>query len=125
MRRNINFSAAIAILIMFFFGCSKGHEDLLQSQTSGGCDTVNVSYQTDVAPIVSSNCYSCHGNGEINGGVNLDGYDNLKKQAENGSLVGAITHADGYTPMPLDQPKLSDCDINIITAWVNAGSPNN
>jgi hypothetical protein len=45
--------------------------------------------------------------------------------ADNGKLVGAITHAAGFLPMPQSAPKLSDCNINKIKDWVNRGALNN
>lgn len=116
--------AFVFLGIVYLTACSKANEEELL-QNAGGCDTVNVSYSADVLPIISSNCYSCHGNGNEEGGVSLEGYDNLKFFADNGDLEGVITHSPGYPAMPLNQPKLSDCEINIITAWINAGAENN
>jgi len=89
------------------------------------CDTVNMKYSTDILPILTSNCYSCHGNGNITEGINLDGYTNVKSYVNNGYLIGAVTHAGGFTPMPYNAPKLSNCEINKIKAWVNSGAPDN
>ena len=34
--------------------------------------------------------------GKVKGGVNLDGYDNIKIQVDNSNLINVITHAPGY-----------------------------
>lgn len=109
--------------------CSKSNEvtESANSNTGGntGCDTANMKYAIDVQTIIKENCYSCHGNGQAQGGVNLDPYSSVKHYADNSSLVGVITHAAGYPPMPQGTAKLSDCDINKIKAWIARGALNN
>ena len=106
--------------------CTKQNEETLKGQGGGvTCDTAGMKYSTDVLPILQANCYRCHGNGNVTGGITLDGYAALVTQVNNGNLIGAITHAAGYTPMPFDGGKLSDCDIAKIKAWINEGTPNN
>ena len=58
-------------------------------------------------------------------GIVLEGYDNLKPFAESGTLLGVITHAQGFMPMPQDASKMSDCNINKIRSWIENGMPNN
>lgn len=89
------------------------------------CDTINVSYSQDVWPIISSNCTSCHSGGAPSGNVYLDNYDNIVIAADNGSLMGAIKHENGYSPMPKGGAMLSDCNIAIIQKWVDDGTPDN
>ena len=110
--------------IILVIGCSKASEDELTSPTSPSCDTVNMTYSTDIQPILQANCYSCHGNGMIEGGITLDTYAGVKAVAENGLLIGTITHAAGYPPMPDGGGKLSECDINKIQDWINRGASN-
>lgn len=105
--------------------CSKQSEDVLKGQVTVTCDTAGMKYSINVLPILTANCYSCHANGIVNGGVSLDGYSSVVKQVSNGKLVAAITHAAGVVPMPYNGGKLSDCDIAIIKAWINEGTPNN
>lgn len=124
---NLCVSAAIIVAGMATASsCTKQNEETLKAQTGGTtCDTIGMKYSTDVLPILQANCYRCHGNGNANGGVALDGYSAMVTQVNNGNLVGAITHAAGYTPMPYDGGKLSDCEIAKIQAWINEGTPNN
>jgi mono/diheme cytochrome c family protein len=82
-------------------------------------------YTANVLPIIQANCYSCHANGQINGGVTLDSYTKVKAQVDNGNLIGVITHAAGYPAMPYNLPKLSECDINKIKDWIARGAQNN
>ncbi len=59
------------------------------------------------------------------GGVNLEGYFNVKARVIDNRLLGSITHAPGFSPMPLGRTKMEICDINKIKRWIDAGAPNN
>lgn len=121
------FLFAVALSTLFSWSCSKANEaDLRQNSGATDCDTVNMTYLADVQPILAANCYSCHGDGPVvQAGVNLEAYETVKAQAENGNLIGTITHASGYPAMPFNLPKLSDCSINKIRDWVNRGAEKN
>ena len=107
-------------------GCYYDKEDILYP--GGNCDTSNVTYSTTVSGIMTANCNVCHSTSSANangGGIQLDSYTKLKVYVDNGKLMGSINHAGGYSPMPKNATKLSNCDISKIQAWVNAGAPNN
>ncbi|MFN2440044.1 MAG: hypothetical protein ABR503_12650, partial [Chitinophagaceae bacterium] len=59
------------------------------------------------------------------GNISLGDYTSVKTQVNNGKLFGAINHAPGFSPMPQGANKMSQCDINKVKAWVDAGAPNN
>jgi mono/diheme cytochrome c family protein len=109
------------------FSCSKKSEDQLSENSGGGsaCDTANMTYSANIQPLLQNNCYSCHGNGQINGGVTLDSYAGVKAVADNGKLIGVVTHSAGFPQMPQGAAKLSDCNINKIRSWINHGKLNN
>ena len=90
-----------------------------------GCDTANVKYSTHIKPIISNFCQGCHSGTSAGGGINLVTYDGVKAIALNGKLLGSISFLAGYSAMPKNGSKLSDCDINKINIWINAGAPNN
>src|SRR6476620_5698373 len=92
---------------------------------TGNCVTANMKYSTDVTAILQANCYSCHSGAVINAGINLSTYAGVKSVVDNGKLVGTISHAAGFKPMPDGGAKLSECTINKIKSWVNAGALNN
>jgi cytochrome c553 len=121
----------IVVCSLFIISCSKDNEAALlnpgggDNPPGGSCDTVNMKYAANIVPIISNNCYNCHGNGTAMGGISLDNYAKLKAQADNTNLIGAITHANGYSPMPQGGGKLSDCDINKIKSWIANGTQNN
>ncbi len=119
------FMALLCTIIIVAVSCSKSSEDKLNPVTTTTCDTANSTYTANILPILKANCYSCHGNGQVNGGENFDTYANVKSAAQSGALLGAISHAAGYPAMPLNLPQLSDCDINTIRSWINNGMLNN
>lgn len=119
---------SLTIGCLLFIACSKSNEQNLQGNNGGNtpaCDTINMSYVNNVQPILQSNCYSCHGNAANRGGISLDTHAEVSVLANNGKLLGVITHSPGYIPMPQGMPKLSDCNISKIRSWVRAGAPNN
>lgn len=89
------------------------------------CNTDVFTFSGGVKPILDANCVGCHNNATTNAGVNLSTYTGVVSAAQSGRLLGAINHAAGYKPMPQGSAKLNDCNISIITKWVQAGSPNN
>lgn len=97
-----------------------------ESGTGGsGCNTQNITFSQNVFPIIESNCLGCHSGGAPSGNVNLTNYANIKTVAENGQLYGAISHQSGFTPMPFNLPKLPNCQIEQIKAWIDEGALNN
>lgn len=95
------------------------------SCTETVCDTVNVTYQTTIGPIFTSNCAGCHNDITTNAGINLSTYDHVVAAVNGGRLLGAIEHLQGYTPMPQGGGKLSACNISQIKIWINNGKPTN
>lgn len=117
-------SCALALLTVFF-GCSKSNEADLQSEAGMVCDTTNTSFSSEIAPVLQDNCNFCHSTASALAGIVTDNYNSVKTLANKGPLLGTITHDASYVPMPLGRSKLSNCDINKIRAWINAGTPNN
>jgi hypothetical protein len=117
----------IVMLMIFLNACTKQNEQTLISDSGSQttCDTTNMSYSTDINPILENNCVSCHNTTQANDGVILTDYNNVLIQINNGNLVNVIEHNPGYPEMPQGLPQLSSCTINKIVAWVNRGAPNN
>lgn len=112
--------------------CAKNNEVDLQksnkdSTSSPGCDTTGMTYSVNIKPILSTNCYGCHGAAsyQTRSGINLEDFGALTTQVKNGNLLNSIKHTGGVTPMPLNGAQLSACDINKITDWINNGIQNN
>ena len=111
------------VLISSMFSCAKDvGEDLYP------CEIIdNVSYSSEISPIISQNCYKCHSisSAPVSSGIVLEGYSNLKKYVDDGKLSCAINHYDCALNMPIGEDKLDQCVINKIEAWINEGALNN
>lgn len=89
------------------------------------CVTANMSYQTNIVPILQFNCYVCHSAAVNFGNVTLEGYDQVMIQVNNGKLLGTMKHTSGFRPMPQNAPQLAECTIAKIEKWITDGAPNN
>lgn len=104
---------------------NEGAQNTTNCGNSSGCDISLFKYNADIKPILATNCTGCHGGTAPSGGINLTVYEVVKNVGLSGRLVGAITHAPGFQPMPRNANKLSDCKITQIKNWVSAGAQNN
>ena len=114
----------LATVIIAPGGCYYDNEEDLYPNVPE-CDTLNITYETAIAPIMTNNCNTCHSGPAPSGGIKTDSYNDLAVIASNGSLWGAVSHAQGYSPMPKDQAKLSECALKKIEKWINSGLPEN
>jgi len=114
---------AFGFILMKNSGCYYDNEEELYGITE--CETANMSYQLDIAPIIELSCFPCHRNDVADGSVRLGSYNEVKVWVDNGALVGAINHQSGFAPMPKVGGKLSECTISKIESWIDAGAPDN
>jgi mono/diheme cytochrome c family protein len=111
-----------SMLIALVSCVSNVEEELYPPDT---CDTTQVTYSATIAPIIELNCYECHGGEATISGIPLEGYANLKAVVDEGRLVGAVRHEDGYSAMPKDAQALPECQLLQIEKWVDEGAPDN
>lgn len=118
---------AIAGLALVTAGCYNDKYDKLYPVGSVVCDTTTVTYTNDVKPILDAKCATagCHDAATAAGGYDLSTQVATKTSATDGKLVGTVNWTAGFSAMPKNQPKLSQCEINKITRWVNQGALNN
>ena len=117
----------IFLSLILLGSCSYQSEEMLFPKDFDDCDTDSISYASDLLPILEASCFSCHStvNAPLSSGINLEGADRLAEKANDQSLLGALQHRDGYTPMPADAPQLDSCSIEKFKSWVNDGAKNN
>ncbi len=111
------------ILLLTLGSCYYDVEEEIYPKTD--CNTTNITYSMDIVAVLQSNCYVCHSQAANQGGITLEGYNNLKSYVDNGRFLGAIKHDAGYSPMPQGAPQLPDCQIAQIEQWISDGAPNN
>ena len=106
-----------------FSSCYYDVEEELYPYT--GCDTTNVTYKTRIQPILQNNCIVCHNASLNSGNLNFENFADVKSIADDTRFYGAVTHAEGYSPMPKGGNKLTDCEIRNIRIWISDGALNN
>lgn len=123
MKRTVFFVLVLSGIVAAA-GCKKDNVDAIECDNTG-FTTNTIKYSTVVEPILSANCYSCHSNTTQLGGINLQGHANAKAQADNGKLLGAISHSSGFDAMPQNASKLPQEQICKIKFWIENGTLNN
>jgi cytochrome c553 len=86
--------------------------------TFSTADCVSISYKTDIAPMMSANCISCHNANQASAGINLSTYANVAKYAS--SSLNAMNNG----PMP-PAGKLPSGTIQKLNCWISQGKLNN
>ena len=104
----------------------QGAQDLSCTDSSANsCDTISVSYSQTVSPILTNHCTGCHSGASASGGIQLNTHAGVAAVAQNGRLWGAISHQNGYSPMPQGGDQLPACELSQIKAWIDDGALDN
>lgn len=89
------------------------------------CETDNLTYTNGASQILNASCAiaGCHVDGTAT--FRMDNYDDAFLAVGFGRIIGSINHEENFKPMPYPEgsDKLEDCDIDKLTAWINAGAP--
>ncbi|MFI4861154.1 MAG: PSD1 and planctomycete cytochrome C domain-containing protein [Phycisphaerales bacterium JB063] len=96
---------------------------------------VEVDFVRDIQPIFEAHCYSCHGPDRQRGGLRLDQRANTLRGGDSGEpgivpgdstasfLLHTLTGEEASIDrMPLNRDPLSDAQIGLIRAWIEAGA---
>lgn len=123
MKKYLNFGAML--LISGLMGCSSSDNSEgvpnEESNNNGGTNAMDLTYTSDIRPIIQSNCLSCHGNPPTNNApMSLTTYALVKSAVENRGLVNRINSS--VNPMPPDG-RMPSATRQMITDWVNQGLP--
>ncbi|WP_435009726.1 redoxin family protein [Tundrisphaera lichenicola] len=85
-------------------------------------------FARDVAPIIQQNCLECHRPGQV-GPFSLVSYEQVAKRADDVAALIADRRMPPWKPTPGVGPALqhskalTDDEIDIVTAWADAGAP--
>lgn len=122
----IKISIAITLLVgVFISSCYYDNAEEMYQNLPKDCDLTAISFNQDIAPIISQNCGGCHGANFPSGGLSLTNYAQISNAANSGKLVDRISRQTGDPlVMPQGGPMIK-CNIDKIDAWVKAGAPNN
>ena len=125
--RTLTLLSALVLLGSCYYDSFPAMYPTLVSDASSCTTPSPVSFQTDVLPLFQRSCNTatCHNGNDRAGEIVLDNYTESLTSAQNGSLLGSIRHDAGYVPMPEAAPALDICDIVLIEAWIQAGTPEN
>jgi hypothetical protein len=116
MKQIISITSLMSLL--FLTSCTSTSPDDLTEEIASG--TV-VKYDIQVAPIIQSQCLSCHNGPNANGGLRLENFTQVRESAQNGSLIDRITRSAGDPQvMPLSG-RMPQATINIILQWQTDG----
>jgi hypothetical protein len=82
-----------------------------------------IKYSTDIAPIISTNCLSCHASPPVNGApMQLTTYDDVKNAILTRGLIDRISRAQGSAGMmPNGGTRLPQATIDKIIKWQTDG----
>lgn len=116
-------SICLVTVVLLASGCYYDVEEELYPTIE--CQTTEMSYMNDILPIIEADCMVCHSAAANFGNITLEGYTQLRKYVDDGSLVGVIRHEGGYSPMPKNQAMLLNCEIEKIEAWIAGGALDN
>lgn len=120
-----NFSFLLLICASLLVVISCGDDD---EEPETGCTTENLTYDNFAREFITSNCgdSNCHSSSAAEFGTfAMIDYTSTKAAVDNGRILGAINREDGFNAMPKGEPKLSDCNISKMTAWINDGALEN
>lgn len=120
LKKQLYFLSFLAMLSFVAVSCGDDEEPVDE------CVTTDLTYTNSVKALLDNSCASsaCHSaaNKDVIG--SLENYTDVKEFIDGGfPLIGAINHEEGVSNMPKGGSKLDQCDIDKITAWVNAGAP--
>jgi len=126
----------LPILIFGLSACINNVEDVR------GTVQNDVSFSTEIQPILEQRCVSCHGSGFANNNTDLSSYQSIfagtgnvygnnlviPNDPDNSGLVEAVTTGNaglGVRRMPTNGAFLSGDEINKIRAWISEGAQDN
>ncbi|MDC0580306.1 cytochrome c [Bacteroidia bacterium] len=112
----------ILSLILLLSACGDDDAIVTTNQPQSLCDSLDVLYTNDIAPILdNAGCSGsyCHGFGTA--GITIKDYATTRASAENPKFLKAIKHEMSASPMPKNGLKLSDDDIQKIECWIQNG----
>jgi mono/diheme cytochrome c family protein len=133
------FAAAILLSVTFGLQVENASDEPADLKTSVGTETAGsvavaatgksgaVTFARDVAPILQKRCAECHHQGGV-APMSLVGYEETRPWAR--AIKEKVVkremppfHAAGPVGRYVNDPRLTDSEIAVITKWVDSGAP--
>lgn len=117
----IKFVFITCLAILFVTSCDPDDDEPMVNN----CDDQEMTYTDDMMDLFDMSCAyaGCHDDDATMTIGSLSTYDNAVAFVSFGRILGSINHQEGFSSMPKAGDKLSDCNIDKITNWVNNGTP--
>lgn len=118
------------ILILLSLGCLNNVEDV------SGVEQSDVSFMSEVQPILNRSCVGCHSSGSLNFSSYTSIINSVGNNYGSNIIVAGDADASGLVDVIEENPKfvermptsgnyLSGNEIQTIRAWINEGALNN
>ena len=129
-------TAFIAIITVLMIASCTRDKATLPVLPGASCDSLHVSYQYCVKPVLKYHCYACHSDSASQGGsiaFDIENFASLKSYLSyyyhNDSIYGSklmreINHQSGVLVMPPSY-RMPDSSIVLIEYWISSGAPEN
>ena len=101
----------------------------------GFCASAEVTYKSDIAPILKAKCTVCHGGLIPQGGFRANSLKNLHKGGKTGKAIvpgnakASLLYRQFFLPLtdkqhmpPNGAPQLTEAEKNLIRDWINQGA---
>ena len=125
MRRGARKKCLGIIFLFVLSGCYYDKEETLYPASFNCSPADNPAFSAHVLPLLEKKCNNCHSGSFPSGGIRLDSFSEVMKYVGDGTLMGSVSHASGFSAMPKNATKLPACEIANIQNWINAGTPDN
>jgi len=118
--------SVVLLLSTLLIACTN---DSAEEPNVSECDLSEVSFKTDVLPIIERSCSyasNCHATAAGNG--DFTAYETLQEDLDNGKFADRVLLKKNMPPTYADEdrPKtLDDAEISIIQCWADGGYLNN
>lgn len=116
----------IVVLFATLSSCSKDSTSDITTPVPPPNNSTTIKYSTDIAPIISANCLSCHSSPPVNGApMKLTTLDDVKNAILTRGLIDRISRAQGAPGMmPNGGTRLPQETIDKVIEWQNDGFVN-
>ncbi|MFT6337087.1 MAG: hypothetical protein ACI86M_003629 [Saprospiraceae bacterium] len=123
--KNLSFLLIICASALVVFSCGDDDDDDPTDPTV--CETEGLTYDNWAKEYINGSCATsgCHNADFLANSVpfTMHNYEAAKASIDAGRILGAMKREAGFSPMPKNEEKASDCDISKMEAWIAGGAP--